>query len=216
MITNELKKRIVTSVVLLLIIFLVFTYNIILVFSLIILGVLSVLEFFNLTNKIIKNKFYMTISNLFFLAYISLFCLITFFFFNFPQLKIIFLSILFGCIASDIGGFIFGKIFKGPKLTNISPKKTITGAFGSIFLTTIVFSSIIFYLTKDFSYKIIFASILISIFCQIGDIFFSFLKRKAKVKDTGNFLPGHGGILDRLDGVFLGIPLGFISFMLLY
>tara|TARA_B110000444_G_C18749105_1_gene551810 strand:- start:374 stop:1024 length:651 start_codon:yes stop_codon:yes gene_type:complete len=216
MITNELKKRIVTSVVLLFIIFLVFTYNIILVLSLIILGVLSVLEFFNLTKKIIKNKFYMTISNLFFLVYIFLFCLITFFFFNFPQLKTIFLSILFGCIASDIGGFIFGKIFKGPKLTNISPKKTITGAFGSIFLTTIVFSSIIFYLTKDFSYKIIFASILISFFCQIGDIFFSFLKRKAKVKDTGNFLPGHGGILDRLDGVFLGIPLGFISFMLLY
>ena len=54
-----------------------------------------------------------------------------------------------------------------------------------------------------------------SFFSQIGDLFVSFLKRKAKVKDTGKILPGHGGLLDRIDGILLGLPLGIIIFSLL-
>ena len=120
-----------------------------------------------------------------------------------------------GCVASDIGGFIFGKIFKGPKLTKISPNKTYSGSIGSLILTSIIISSFFFKFVGIFNYKIILMSLVVSIFCQLGDLLFSILKRKAKLKDTGNFLPGHGGILDRLDGVFFGIPAGYLFLILL-
>ena len=119
------------------------------------------------------------------------------------------------CIFTDIGGYIFGKTFKGPKLTKISPKKTYAGAAGSIFFTLIIISLLFYYFLHSFNYKIIIIAFTTSIFCQIGDLIFSFLKRKAKLKDTGKFLPGHGGILDRLDGIFLGIPFGFLTLILL-
>tara|TARA_X000000950_G_scaffold287372_1_gene399401 strand:- start:4315 stop:4692 length:378 start_codon:yes stop_codon:yes gene_type:complete len=124
--------------------------------------------------------------------------------------------LLFGCIASDIGGFIFGKIFKGPKLTRISPKKTYSGAVGSFFLTCLVVSIIFFIFTNNFNFLILFLSIMVSLGCQVGDLFFSFLKRTAKIKDSGNFLPGHGGVLDRIDGMLIGIPLGLITIILIY
>tara|TARA_B100001093_G_C26670237_1_gene945865 strand:- start:598 stop:999 length:402 start_codon:yes stop_codon:yes gene_type:complete len=132
------------------------------------------------------------------------------------QLKIILFSLLFCCIASDVGGFIFGKYFKGPKLTKISPNKTYAGAIGSIFLSLIIFSGSIFYFTQNFNFEIISVAVMTSISCQIGDLIFSFLKRKVKIKDTGNVLPGHGGVLDRLDGIFLGIPVGLILIILIF
>ena len=122
---------------------------------------------------------------------------------------------LLGCIASDIGGFIIGKIFKGPKLTKISPNKTYSGAAGSILFTSVfIYSSFIIF-TNKVNFTILILSIIISISCQIGDLFFSFLKRKARVKDTGNVLPGHGGILDRVDGILLGVPFGFLTLILI-
>ena len=216
MISTNFKKRFFTSIALLFLIVLIFSYNLILIYSLIILGTLSILEFLDIAKKTIKGKFYLFLSNSFFIIYIYFFCFIFFFFSNLLQLKIILFSILIGCIASDIGGYFFGKILKGPKLTKISPKKTITGAFGSLILTIIFMSGSIFYFTKNFSYLIIILAILISISCQVGDLFFSFLKRKAKIKDTGNFLPGHGGILDRLDGILFGLPVGLIFLTLLF
>ena len=81
----------------------------------------------------------------------------------------------------------------------------------SLIFSLLSFSLAIYLFTANFSYKIILIGIVTSIFCQIGDLFFSFLKRRAKIKDSGNFLPGHGGILDRLDGIFLGIPAGFFT-----
>ena len=114
------------------------------------------------------------------------------------------------CILTDIGGFIFGKIFKGKKLTKISPNKTYAGAIGSLFLT-LVFSIIYsFSLSLTDLKVIIFISILISLISQIGDLFISYLKRKAKLKDTGDILPGHGGILDRIDGILFAVPSGII------
>ena len=216
MISKNLKKRIYTSLILLILFFIIFRFNSILVFSLIILSVLSLLEFLNMSNKIIKNKLYFIISNTLFSLYIFLFSFIFFYFSNFLQLKILIFCILFGCIASDIGGFIFGKLFKGPKLTKISPNKTFSGAIGSFIFTGIAMSGSIFYFTNNYSYKIILIAVITSLSCQIGDLFFSFLKRKAKLKDTGNFLPGHGGVLDRLDGIFIGLPIGVISLTLLY
>ena len=216
MITTNIKKRIYTSLMLLLLIILISSSNAILVFGLIVLGVLSLLEFINLSNKIIKNQFYLLISNFFFVVYIFIFCLMFLYFSNFFHLKIIIFSLLLSCVASDIGGFVFGKTFKGRKITKISPNKTYAGSIGSVIFSMVVFSGSIFFFTNNFSYIILIIAIITSIACQFGDLFFSFLKRKAKIKDTGNFLPGHGGILDRLDGIFLGMPIGFISLIIFY
>ena len=111
---------------------------------------------------------------------------------------------------------MFGKIFKGPKLTKISPNKTIAGAVGSLLFSAFTLSLFFFYFTKNMNTIIFLSAIITSISCQTGDLFFSYLKRKAKIKDTGNFFPGHGGVLDRLDGIFLGIPIGFIFVVLFY
>jgi len=216
MILKNLKKRIITSTFLLFLVYLIFTFNIFLVFILILLAVLSILEFLQLIKKVFKNKFYNYLSSFIFIIYIFIFCIMFFFFSNFLQLKILLFSLLLGCVASDIGGFIVGNILKGPKLTKISPKKTISGAVGSVIFTVIVISGFFYYFTNSFSYKILIIAIATSCSCQIGDLIFSFLKRKAKLKDTGNFLPGHGGILDRVDGILLGVPIGFLALNIFY
>ena len=211
-----LKPRIYTSILLLILLFLISKLNSLLIFWLLILGVLSQLEFLNLAKKLFKNKIFFILSNLFFLFYIFTFCYLFLFFSSIFQLKLILFSLLFCCIASDVGGFVFGKIFKGPKLTKISPNKTYSGSLGSIFLSILVFSISIYYFFNEVSISMIIISIITSIGCQIGDLFFSYLKRKVKMKDTGNVLPGHGGVLDRLDGIFLGIPLGFACLTLIH
>jgi phosphatidate cytidylyltransferase len=216
MISKDLKKRIYTSAILLVLIFISLKINLILVYSLIVLGVMSIIEFLSMIKKIINNKFYLIISNCAFFIYVFIFCILFFILLNLMPLKIILISLLLGCVASDMGGFIFGKIFKGPKLTRISPNKTISGALGSIAFTILTLSGLIYIFTKNFSYSVLFVAIITSIACQLGDLFFSLLKRKAKIKDTGNFFPGHGGVLDRLDSIFLGLPIGFISIFLFY
>ena len=216
MISLNLKKRINTSILLFFLFFLILNYNLILVYSLIVLGVISVIEFYSLIKKIIKNKIFSFFVNFIFTLYISFFCIMFFFFSNFFQLKIILFSLLLGCVASDIGGFIFGKLLKGPKLTKISPNKTISGAMGSIIFTSLTISISLFYFTKNFNYLILIICLITSVASQIGDLLFSFLKRKAKIKDTGNFLPGHGGVLDRLDGILFGVPTGIYALTLFY
>ena len=214
MIKKNLKKRIFTSLILFTLLILTFVYEKIFVITLLFLGILSLLEFFNLSKKIFKNGFSHLAFNLFISLYLFIFfCLLVFISF-FIQFKIILFILLFGCIASDLGGYCFGKFFKGPKLTKISPNKTYAGAVGSILFTIFIFY-FFSYLSKNiFSIKILIPAIFTSIACQIGDLFVSFLKRKARSKDTGNLLPGHGGILDRFDGIFLGIPFGFLSIIL--
>ncbi len=216
MISGNIKKRFYTSLILLTLIILIFKYDFILIFSLIILGIFSILEFFNISKKLFRKKLYLISSNIFFTIYVFIFCFMFIFFSNFVQLKIILYILLLGCVASDIGGYIFGKIIKGPKLTKISPNKTIAGSIGSFILTSMLISGLFFYLTKNFSLNIIVVSVLTSFGCQLGDILFSFLKRRASLKDTGNLLPGHGGALDRLDGIFVGLPIGFLSLVLIY
>ena len=216
MILNNFKKRFLTSLFLLLLFFLIFKSYIILNYCLIVLGVLSILEFLNLSRKIFKNKLGLILLNIFFISYIFIFCFIFLMFFNNTLLKYTLSIILFGCIASDIGGFIFGKIFKGPKLTKISPNKTYSGAIGSIVLTLITFLFSFYYFLKIFNLDTIILALVVSIFCQLGDLLFSLLKRKAKLKDTGNILPGHGGVLDRLDGIYLGVPVGILTLALLH
>ena len=216
MILTNFQKRFYTSIVLLSIIFLIFKFNIILVYFLIILGVFSILEFMDVTKRLSINLFQLYFINFIFIFYVFIFCLNFFLFSNLPGLKIILLILLLACVASDIGGFIFGKIFRGPKLTKISPNKTYSGALGSIILslTTVLFLT--YYFVQLIDLKIVIVAIMTSIFCQIGDLTFSLLKRKARLQDTGKILPGHGGILDRLDGILLGVPLGFVTFVLIY
>ena len=216
MISKNFKKRFITSLFLLLITLLIISFNFMLIYSLLILSVLSIIEFGNLTKKIFRSNSYIILFNIFFISYIFLFCFFSIFLSNFIQLKLILFSLLFGCIASDIGGYSLGKILKGPKLTKISPKKTISGAIGSLIFSVMVISFFIYFFTNKFDFKIIIVGICTSLSCQLGDLFFSYLKRKAKLKDTGNFLPGHGGVLDRIDGILLGVPLGFLTIIMIF
>ncbi len=128
------------------------------------------------------------------------------------------LVLLFSCIFSDIGGYVVGKTLGGPKLINISPNKTISGALGSIIFTIIgtYFFIKFFGLLEVKNFYLIIWLFFMSLYCQAGDLFVSFLKRKANVKDTGNLLPGHGGLLDRVDGIILAVPLGILTYFLLF
>ena len=209
--SSNFKKRIFTSIGLLFLVILIFKFNLALIYCLILIGVLSILEFIQITKKIFKNKLGLILINKIFILYIFLFCYLFLILSNQFNWKLIIYILLLGCVASDIGGFIFGKTFKGPKLTKTSPNKTYAGALGSIFLTILIMAILFNLIMTQFTFKILVIGLIVSIACQLGDLFFSLLKRKAKIKDTGNFLPGHGGILDRIDGILVGLPVGFIT-----
>ena len=132
------------------------------------------------------------------------------------------LLILLICVSTDIGGYVFGKILKGPKLTKISPNKTLSGMVGS-FLLSIIFSSI--YLDYLYSLKLsnnIFSItdlifvLIVSLISQVGDVVISFFKRKSKVKNTGKLIPGHGGLLDRIDGMIFAVPFSYLIFKFIF
>ena len=130
----------------------------------------------------------------------------------------LFILILLICIATDVGGYLFGKIFKGPKLTKISPNKTYAGMIGgfilSILLSMIYFNYIsilsLAELNQEIRVQTFFLVLSISLISQLGDILISFFKRKLKIKNTGKIIPGHGGILDRIDGMIFAFPYVFI------
>ena len=128
----------------------------------------------------------------------------------------LFIFTLLICISTDIGGYIFGKIFKGPKLIKLSPNKTYSGMIGSYILTSIVlfFYLINPYLIKptDINLNLFIFIFLISTVSQIGDLIVSYFKRLNKIKDTGKIIPGHGGILDRIDGMLLHFHFHIILF----
>ena len=216
MINKNLKLRLYTSSILLLFILLSIRYNYLLIYILIIFGVFSIIESISISNKLFNKKLYKFLLSLFLILYIFCFCYFFLILSNFLQLKIILYCLLIGCVASDVGGFIFGKLLKGPKITKISPNKTYSGALGSILLTFFVMSIFFVIFIGKFNSNVLILSTITSLGCQTGDLFFSYLKRKAKIKDTGNILPGHGGILDRVDGILLGVPFGFFSLGFLF
>ena len=211
---SNLNKRILTSFPLLIIAIYAIYNNFILVLSLFIISSILIYEFSNIVKNIFKNN--KTNSFIFlnlFIFYICLFASQIYFFLGseFENKQIVFLFILLICIFTDIGGYIFGNIIKGKKLTTISPNKTYAGMFGSFICSLIICTLFIIYF--NFSINFIFFTLLISLVSQVGDLFISYLKRKANIKDTGNFLPGHGGLLDRLDGIIFAIPLGIKIFI---
>ena len=131
-----------------------------------------------------------------------------------------FLFVIIICISTDVGGYIFGNLFKGPKLTKLSPNKTYSGMIGSYFLAIISSllliknSNLITGKTYDITLEFFVMIILISTTSQIGDLIVSFFKRLSKIKDTGNLIPGHGGLLDRIDGLLFAMPVAHIIFYL--
>lgn len=214
----ELKKRIITSLFLLILLILMYIYNYVLIIAVIIISLIVWIEFFGLIMKIFyKNNLKNKIFRLFFkgtsLIYLCLLSfLIVLIFSNENIHKFFAIYSLLVAITSDIGGMVFGKFFKGKKLTKISPKKTISGSIGAFVFSILL----IFIFNKNFEnyvfMKVLFFTVTVSFISQIGDLFISFLKRKANVKDTSDILPGHGGFLDRIDGIIFALPFGiFLS-----
>ena len=212
---SNIKKRVLTSIFLLFLIYLSFTSSLFLFLLLLLISFVAIKEF-HLIFAIIykKNLFYIFLTNIISILYITIFSVTSWIYLSSShyEQKISLIYILSICIFTDMGGFAFGKLFGGKKLTKISPNKTYAGMIGS-FLFSIVLGYLVYYYQKNilnFEINILILIVIISFISQIGDLSISLLKRKAKIKDTGSMLPGHGGILDRIDGIMLAIPFGII------
>ena len=219
MISKELQKRILSSIILIPIsIFFIFQESMFFIFFLSLVFLVTVYEWLKMSKNI--NTKMLGIIFLLFSFYFS-YLLRTKNGFEF------FLFVILISILTDIGGYIFGKTFKGPKLTKISPKKTYAGVIGSFILS--VSGGLIFYeyitavkqiiIVTFISFEpygiglnlfILLLIIIISLISQLGDLTISYFKRTAKIKDTGKILPGHGGILDRIDGIIFVIPIIYL------
>ena len=206
--SKELLKRILSSLVLIFILG-IFIIQGGIIFNLFVLicFFLTVFEWHKMSKK---NSYY--ILGIFFLifSYFSIYYFVN----QISDDYSYFLFILLICISTDLGGYVVGKIIKGPKLTKLSPKKTYAGMIGS-FLFSIIFSnffldSFIFDATIHMSVEILIFVISISAISQIGDLIISYFKRISKIKDTGKLIPGHGGILDRIDGMIFAFPFSLI------
>ena len=220
---KEINKRMLTGIFLFALLLLSFVYSFILIISLIFLSAISWIEFNGLISKIftkniIKVNFLRFITKSLSLIYLVLFSYLIFEGFVHSDFSIIILYFFLICIFSDIGGYIFGKTFKGKKLTKISPNKTISGSFGSFLFSLIPYILLILFqeVTEVNFYTLFFITIILSFVCQVGDLFISYFKRKSKIKDTGTLLPGHGGLLDRIDGIIFAVPAAFILDKILF
>ena len=217
---SNFKKRIITSIFLISLLMLMFFYSYIMIISVVIISIIAWIEFYALISKIFRKNNTKCKILRFFCKAISLFYLSGLVYLIFviesdnSNLKIYFLYSVLVAIMSDIGGLVFGKIFKGKKLTKISPNKTISGSMGSLIFSMLLIPFNFENLFKENLLSIFVITIIISITTQIGDLFISSLKRKAKVKDTSDILPGHGGILDRIDGIIFAIPVGIFLFII--
>tara|TARA_B110000967_G_scaffold169419_1_gene178866 strand:- start:449 stop:1108 length:660 start_codon:yes stop_codon:yes gene_type:complete len=216
--TLELKKRIITSIFLLSLLILMFLNPFVLIISSIVIGLISWIEFYALISKIVKKndlksqilRFIYKSSSLLYLSLLVFFVI---------SAKLINLDLYFAliyslliAIMSDVGGLLIGKIFKGKKLSKISPNKTISGSLGSFIFSLLLVPFFLEYFNNYNILKIILFTVIISLTSQLGDLLISLLKRKAKVKDTSDLLPGHGGVLDRIDGIIFAIPVGLLIF----
>ena len=213
---KDLKKRILTSILLLLL-FLFFNFTFFFKLGLLLITLLVFLELKNILKKIlfksenINIKFYILNS----IAFIYIFLIFTISSIELHdriESSVLFLFIISICILSDIGGYIVGKTIGGKKLTKISPNKTISGTIGSFVfsLFSIILFQKFFSINLDIGFSLTTFVLLVSLVSQLGDLFVSYLKRMARIKDTGSLLPGHGGFLDRLDGIIFAIPFSYM------
>ena len=206
----ELNKRIITSFSLLVALYLSIINIYILTIISLLVYIETFYEIFNILKNIYKKKIKLYV--FVFFSNIYLLCIILYIWtilaLNLEDEKLYLFIYITISISSDIGGYIFGNIFKGKRLTKISPKKTYSGMIGSYLLSFIITYLLFHNFTSIKSLLLI--CLLISTVNQLGDLFISLLKRKAKIKDTGKILPGHGGLLDRFDGIIFAIPFGVI------
>ena len=207
---EELIKRILSSLILIPIaLFFIIKGGFLFIFFITICFIVTAYEWHMMSKK--KSHYLFGFIFLIF-SYYTIFELI-----NFSGSYYYFLSIVLICISTDIGGYIFGKIFKGPKLTKISPKKTYSGMIGGYILSIIILNIFLtspYFFTKvnDITADIFIFILLVSSISQIGDIIISYFKRLSKIKDTGKIIPGHGGLLDRIDGMIFAFPFSYIIF----
>ena len=212
--TVELKKRIITSILLFsLVIFCIFINWPIYILSIIIVSGIVFSEIVNLIRLVEKStstKNWIPFGLISFFYIFFLFLPMAGSFYTLGPVFIIYILLI--CIFSDIGGYIIGKTIGGKKLTKISPNKTISGSIGSFCFSIVPLLLFHNFNQSEYSYPFInfLLCLKISLVCQSGDIFISHIKRKAKVKNTGNLLPGHGGLLDRIDGIIFAIPFVWI------
>ena len=216
---SELLKRSISSLFLMSLVFLSALINDYIFLSILfIVVILSWIEWIKVIEKIRFKKIYRIIHIILFLIYLLMAFIVCFNVFVID--KYFFLTILMICVLSDVGGYVFGKTFGGKKLTKISPNKTISGSIGSFILSYIGFFVIYLYFSDLLFVRLqiealVFIPFFISLICQLGDLFISYYKRKAKIKNTGNLIPGHGGLLDRIDGSIFALPIGFIIISLI-
>ena len=216
---NNLFQRIITSVILLFIISISLFYNkYTWLFFLIIVSFILFIEFDNLIKKIWKNQKNIIIKlKLFSLLFLVMLIYVSYDIYNNPPTRLLFIILI--CIFSDTGGYIIGNLIGGKKLTKISPNKTISGSIGSFIFS--LFPIVIYWSLYNFTnnsnfyseinLKLISTCLFLCLICQLGDLFISYFKRKAKVNDTGSILPGHGGLLDRIDGVIFVLPVAYLT-----
>jgi phosphatidate cytidylyltransferase len=198
---NNFKKRLIVSLLAFPLIYILLYQKVLSNLLILIVFLFCIFEWV----KIFKEK-----NAIFFLGLIVLFAFLLSLLriYNFEEFNLTFLWLIILTWLSDIGGYVFGKLFGGTKLTQISPNKTWAGAIGSIILSQFAF--LIFYLNSNYKFNIniIFMQLFLSIIGQFGDILMSYVKRKNNKKDTSNFIPGHGGFLDRVDGLIWIIIFG--------
>ena len=211
---NEFYKRILSSILLIpLALFFIIKGSFFLIFFLIACFFISSYEWHLMTKKI---KFSLIGYIFFIFSFYSAFQLRN----NLPGEYYYILLVTIICVATDVGGYLFGKIFKGPKLTKISPNKTYSGMFGGFFLTLIFtyiyINNFNFIQTNiENTIDIFIIVLLISLISQLGDIIISYFKRLSKIKDTGKIIPGHGGLLDRIDGLIFVMPVVYLHMYIL-
>ena len=216
---SELSKRILTSLFLITIVIgCLFISKLTWLLLLITISIISWFEIINLFKKIFKKKIAIFNSNLISILYLTFFIFSAYSLLNNYNYSLV-LFILFICVFSDIGGYVIGKSIGGKKLTKISPNKTVSGSIGSFIFS--LFPIVILIILNDNEVKeflpinLVLSCLVISLLSQVGDLIVSYIKRLSKVKDTGNILPGYGGLLDRIDGIIFTIPLVYIILLFL-
>ena len=210
---NNLIKRILTSIFLLCLIYFSIVSSLVLFLFLFVISFFAIKEINFIYKQIFKKNFlFIFIANFLSVTYLSIFLVIIWFYLGFSEIdKIVTLIFILSiCTFTDIGGFVFGKLIGGKKITKISPNKTYAGTLGS-FIFSLIFGYLFYYFYNNilvFKINILLVIMFVSLISQIGDLTISYFKRKAEIKDTGTVLPGHGGILDRIDGILIAIPFG--------
>ena len=205
---NELIKRILSSIILIPIsLFFIIKGSFLFIFFISICFVIIAYEWHMMRKK--KSFYFFGFLFLIF-SFVTIYELR--FSFNLDYIWLLIVTII--CVATDIGGYIFGKLFKGPKLTQLSPNKTYAGMIGGYFLSLISLSYSFQYFELEFTVNWLFFTLLVSSVSQLGDIIISYFKRLSKIKDTGKIIPGHGGLLDRVDGMIFAFPFAYIIILI--